>query len=69
MGQAASSGFGSTALSSLNPLAGLFQANIWIRVAEVALGLILISIGVAHLTKAVPIATKIAKTAGAAAVL
>lgn len=46
---------------SLNPLAGLFQANIWIRVGEVVLGLILIAIGVAKMTNVVPIATKIAK--------
>lgn len=59
-GQAAKSGFGSTALTSLNPLAGLFQPNLWLRVGEVMLGLILIAIGVAQLTHAVPIATKIA---------
>lgn len=39
----------------------LFQASIWIRVAEVGLGVILIAIGVAKLTNAVPVATKIAK--------
>lgn len=44
-----------------NPLGALFQANIWIRVGEVALGLILIAVGVAKLTNAVPAATKIAK--------
>lgn len=49
-----------TALTSLNPLAGLFQANIWERVAMVGLGIILIAVGVAQLTHAVPIATKIA---------
>lgn len=48
-----------TALSS-NPLAALFNAHIWIRVGEVALGLILIAVGVAKLTNAVPLATKIA---------
>ncbi|MEU9022347.1 hypothetical protein [Actinomadura sp. NPDC048394] len=42
----------------------LFQANLWIRVAEVALGIILIAVGLARITNAVPIATKIAKTAG-----
>jgi hypothetical protein len=42
-------------------LGPLFQAHIWIRVGEVALGLILIAVGVAKLTNAVPIATKIAK--------
>jgi hypothetical protein len=46
--------------SNLNPLGALFQANIWMRVGEVVLGLILIAIGVAELTHAVPVATKIA---------
>jgi hypothetical protein len=50
-----------TALTSLNPLAGLFQANLWIRVGQVALGLILIAVGVAKMTNAVPAATKIAR--------
>lgn len=39
----------------------LFQGNIWIRVAEVALGVVLIAVGVARLTNALPVATKIAK--------
>ena len=49
-----------------NPLSGLsslFQANIWIRVAEVVLGLVLVAVGLAKMTNAVPIATKIAKVA------
>lgn len=46
---------------STNPIGALFQAHIWIRVGEVALGLILIAVGVAKLTNAVPIATKIAR--------
>jgi hypothetical protein len=57
-------------VSSLNPLSGIasfFQANIWIRVGEVVLGLILIAIGVAQLTHAVPAATKVAKKVGAVA--
>jgi predicted lipid-binding transport protein (Tim44 family) len=41
-------------------IGALFQAAIWIRVAEVAVGVILIAIGVAKMTNAVPIATKIA---------
>lgn len=53
-------GAGESALTSLNPLAGLFQANIWERVALAGLGIILIAVGVAQLTKAVPLATKIA---------
>src|SRR5215469_16706286 len=50
-----------------NPVSGvdsflgkLGEASLWIRVGEVALGLILIAVGVAKLTNAVPIATKIA---------
>lgn len=46
---------GSTALG------GLFQKNLWLRVAEVGLGLLLITVGLAKLTNAIPIATKIAK--------
>lgn len=46
----------------------LGQANTWLRVGEVALGLILVAVGVARITHAVPIATSIAKTAGAVAV-
>lgn len=51
----------SDAIKSLNPLAGLFQANIWVRANEIALGIILIAVGVAKLTNAVPIATRIAR--------
>jgi hypothetical protein len=54
-------------LSLPSPLSGvtdflqrLGQASTWIRVAEVALGLILIAVGVAKITHVVPIATKIA---------
>jgi hypothetical protein len=43
-----------------NPFGAIFQAHIWVRVAEVALGLILIAVGLARLTDAVPAATKIA---------
>lgn len=53
-----------------NPLSGLEavgnffnelgQANVWIRVGEVVLGLILITVGIAKMTNAVPIATKVA---------
>ena len=48
---------------SANPLAGLFQGALWLRVAEVALGLLLIAVGLARLTHAVPIATRIAEVA------
>ncbi len=50
----------SGALGIKDPLAPLFQNNIWLRVGQVALGLILIAVGVAKLTNTVPIATKIA---------
>lgn len=41
-------------------LGRLTQAATWLRVAEVALGLVLIAVGLARITHAVPIATKIA---------
>jgi hypothetical protein len=60
-------------LTGINAIGDFFSrlasANLWERVGEVVLGLILIAVGVAHITHAVPIATKVAKTAGAAAVL
>jgi hypothetical protein len=53
-----------------NPLTGLAavgdffqrltQAHTWERIAEVVLGIILIGVGLAHMTHAVPIATAIA---------
>jgi len=46
---------------SASPLAPLFQPSLWLRVAEVVLGLVLIAVGVAKLTSAVPVATKIAR--------
>lgn len=50
-------------------LSRLTSANLWERIGEVVLGLILLAVGVAHVTRAVPIATHIAKTVGAAAVM
>lgn len=54
-----------------NPLAGLAsigdffarltQASTWLRLGEGILGIILIAVGVARMTHAVPVATKIAK--------
>jgi hypothetical protein len=38
----------------------LSQGNTWVRVAEGLLGIILIAVGLARLTHAVPVATKIA---------
>lgn len=39
----------------------------FVRVAQIALGVVLIAVGVARLTRAVPVATQVAKTAGAVA--
>lgn len=47
--------------------ARLTQASTWIRVGEVVLGLILIAVGVARITHAIPAATRIAKGVGAVA--
>lgn len=49
-------------------LSTLSEGSLWIRVVEVGLGLILIAVGVARLTHAVPIATSVAKTVGAVAI-
>jgi hypothetical protein len=57
--------------AGIDAIGGFFtklgEPSTWIRVAEVVLGVILLAVGVARITHAVPIATKIAKTAGAAA--
>jgi hypothetical protein len=45
----------------------LTSANLWERIGEVVIGLILVAVGVAHITHAVPIATHIAKSVGVAA--
>lgn len=45
-------------------LGPLFQANIWIRVGEVVLGLVILAVGLARITHAVPVATKIATAVG-----
>lgn len=60
-----------------NPLGGLAaigdffsrltEASTWERIGQVALGLLLIAVGVAHLTHAVPLATAVAKKVGGAA--
>lgn len=53
-----------------NDIFGNTDIGHWIlRIGEVVLGIVLIAVGVAHVTKAVPVATKIAKTAGAGALL
>lgn len=38
-----------SAVGSLNPLGGLFQSNIWLRVVEVGLGVVLIVVGLVKL--------------------
>lgn len=43
-----------------NLLANLANRNLWLRLAEGLLGIVLISVGLAHMTRAVPIATAIA---------
>lgn len=49
-------------------LSRLTSANLWERIGEVVLGIVLIAVGLARITHAVPVATQIAKTAGAVAV-
>lgn len=53
-----------TGLAGLSQIGAFFstltQAATWERIAEVLLGIVLISVGLAHMTKAVPIATAIA---------
>lgn len=51
---------GADVAHSASPIAGFFQLNLWLRVAEVGLGLLLVAVGVAKLTNAVPAATKVA---------
>jgi hypothetical protein len=57
-------GLTNAAVNSLNPLGGLFQANLWLRVAEVAIGVLLVGVGIAKLTNAIPAATKLAGAVG-----
>ena len=66
-----SPGGGFTASGPLSGLAAignffnsLSQASTWIRVGEVLLGLILVAVGLARLTHAVPVATKVATAVG-----
>ena len=53
------------AVNSANPLGALFQAAIWIRVAEVAAGLILLGIGLNAMLKGRPLSA-VTSAAGAA---
>ena len=45
----------------------LGQPNLWLRAGEIILGIVLLAIGIARVTRAVPVATSIARTAGAVA--
>jgi hypothetical protein len=58
-------------VAAANPFGGLISAltngNLWIRVGEALLGVVLLAIGVARLTHAIPAATRIATTVGAVA--
>ena len=67
-------GFASNPKAIQNPLTGLAaigdffqrltQANTWVRIGEGILGLILLAVGIARITHAVPVATKVAKAVG-----
>jgi hypothetical protein len=71
LGAAHAAGYLSNPLDYLKSVAGFFEdlasGNLWLRIGEVVLGLILIAVGVAELTHAVPIATQVARTVGATA--
>jgi hypothetical protein len=61
---------GSAIGAATNDLLGGVNIGAWLlRIGEILLGLVLIAVGVAHMTRAVPIATRIAETAGAGALL
>jgi hypothetical protein len=45
--------------------ARLTEGNTWIRIGEALLGIVLIAVGMARITHAVPVATSIARTVGA----
>jgi hypothetical protein len=54
---------GGRALDAIsNFLGDLTQSSTWLRIAEGILGVVLIAVGIARITNAVPIATKIART-------
>lgn len=54
-----------TSLAGLSAIGDFFsrltESNTWLRAGEIALGLLLIAVGVSKMTSAVPAATKIAK--------
>ncbi|HEY1699194.1 MAG TPA: hypothetical protein VGG75_05685 [Trebonia sp.] len=60
--QAATSSISIPGLQELGDFFGrLEEGSTWLRAGEIALGMLLIAVGVAKLTNAVPAATKIAK--------
>jgi hypothetical protein len=60
-GLAAGGAFAASGAQTAASIFSVFQsANLWIRVGEVILGALLIAVGLAKMTGAVPIATKIA---------
>jgi hypothetical protein len=74
-----SSSLAADAAQSPNPLAGLAQIGdffgllkqpaTWIRIGQITVGVILLAVGIARITHAVPVATRVAKTVGAAAIV
>jgi hypothetical protein len=70
LGGAAAQSVTVTAAQEAGSIFSVLQSgSLWLRLAEGLLGIVLVAIGLARLTNAVPVATKIAKTAGAVAVL
>jgi hypothetical protein len=57
------------AASDVLSSSGVNVGNWLLRIGEALLGIVLLAIGVARITRVVPVATKIAKTAGAGALL
>jgi hypothetical protein len=61
---------GTAVKGAASDLLGSVNIGNWLlRIGEVLLGIVLIAVGVAHVTRAVPAATTIAKVAGAGALL
>jgi hypothetical protein len=60
-GAASETGISLTGINAVGDFfARLTEANTWERIGEVLLGAILIAVGLAHMTKVVPLATSIA---------
>jgi hypothetical protein len=57
------------AASDVLSASGVNVGSWLVRIGETVLGIVLLAIGLARITRAVPVATKIAKTAGAGALL